>query len=146
MTLRYEVLKKKASPADKLRVCVIDMDGLKFINDTFGHSEGDHGIIKVGEAAKAISRDDEICVRAGGDEFFIIGIGNYDDFDEAETIKHFNDVLETLTCADKKPYPILASIGFSLSEPGDTDDLERVLSEADANMYRYKQMRKRGMI
>ena len=86
---KYADMLKKALPDERLFVCVIDMDGLKYINDTFGHGEGDCGIMTVSRAAKMLTRDNEICVRAGGDEFFIIGIGAYPDSECAERRERF---------------------------------------------------------
>ena len=46
--------------------CVLDMDGLKYINDNFGHAEGDSAIIELAHAARSITMPGEICIRAGG--------------------------------------------------------------------------------
>lgn len=53
-------------------VCVIDVDNLKIINDTFGHSEGDKVLISTAEIIKGRIRDDDFVVRMGGDEFLAV--------------------------------------------------------------------------
>ena len=83
----------EAKPDDSLFICVIDMDRLKYINDTFGHTEGDHGIKTVSSAALAVTANGEITVRAGGDEFYIIGVGKYDSDAGEKRIKAFENVL-----------------------------------------------------
>ena len=53
-------------------MCVIDVDNLKIINDTFGHSEGDKVLISTAEIIKGRIRDDDFVVRMGGDEFLAV--------------------------------------------------------------------------
>lgn len=56
---------------NNIGVCFIDCNGLKFINDTFGHEEGDKFLITVGKRIKKYVRENEV-YRKGGDEFVII--------------------------------------------------------------------------
>ena len=127
----------------ELFVCVIDMDGLKYINDTFGHSEGDYGIKRVGEAALSVTESDDVCARAGGDEFYIAGVRSKGSFDAQEYTAGFCEKLKELIKDDDKPFPVLASIGCAVSRDNEELDFETLLSEADENMYRYKIMRKK---
>ncbi len=124
--------------------CVIDMDGLKYINDTFGHQEGDFGIITVSKAVKAITEDNEICVRAGGDEFFVIGIGQYDDERLENKKKLFYKSLESVTEGKEKPYIVTASMGAVVRPLAEITQLDDVLIDADEAMYRNKVERKMG--
>jgi diguanylate cyclase (GGDEF)-like protein len=71
MELLLDEMLIKASATDSVLAFVIDMDRLKYINDTFGHEEGDYGINAVCDAARSITENGEICVRAGGDEFYV---------------------------------------------------------------------------
>lgn len=137
---QLEKLRDRMPAGKRCFACVIDMDGLKYINDTFGHAEGDYGIKRVGEAALAITEPSDICARAGGDEFYIVGVR--DSFDSEEFTARFCDKLKELTSSDEKPFPVTASIGFAESS-SDKLDIEELLSEADENMYRYKLQRKR---
>ena len=121
---------------------MIDLNKFKYINDHYGHSEGDQGILRLSEAVKAFAKNDEISVRAGGDEFFIIGLNDYDDFNAERAIKEFDTILDTITARDQKEYKITASLGFALGEKGGNEDFEVILGRADAEMYRNKQMRK----
>ena len=130
--------------ADKeLFVCVIDMDGLKYINDTFGHSEGDHGILRIADAVRAIAAEEDICCRAGGDEFYVTGLRSKGCFDAADYISRFTEILAKLSGNDGKPYSITASIGCAVSKNQPELDFEALLSEADVNMYKHKVRMKR---
>jgi two-component system cell cycle response regulator len=53
-------------------LAVIDIDGLKTINDTYGHGAGDHLLISFAETAKKVMRESDILIRQGGDEFAMI--------------------------------------------------------------------------
>ncbi|MBR4667425.1 MAG: GGDEF domain-containing protein [Butyrivibrio sp.] len=127
-----------AKPGDSLFVAVVDMDELKYINDTYGHREGDLGIKVVCSALQETSRDNEICVRSGGDEFFLIGIGKYDKEDEAKRALEYAETVEKRSKQLKKPYNISASIGCVVYEDFSSVNLDNALSEADERMYHYK--------
>ena len=125
-----------SSQTDEWLVYVVDMDGLKYINDTFGHPEGDFALKTVSAAIMSIARLDDICVRAGGDEFYIVGAGPYD---EEQCRRRYDDFLKNLDNMSRnagKPYPVLASIGFAHGPL--SRDIDDVLSEADVKMYESK--------
>ena len=139
---QLDELTKKLDDSSELIAVVIDMDGLKYINDTFGHTEGDYGIKLVGEAALAVTEQGDICARAGGDEFYIAGIRPKGSFNSSKMTEFFCDKLSELGKAHDKPFLVSASIGCAVGS-GDDIDFETILAEADENMYRFKIMRKR---
>lgn len=143
MYTEVERLVQNAPEGASVFACVIDMDSLKYINDNFGHDEGDFGIRTVSQAAKKLTREQELFVRAGGDEFYIIGIGAYDGEETAARIAAFEaDMLERSNAA-AKPYPLTASIGCCIRPLRDGNSVHDTVREADAAMYRYKTQRKR---
>ena len=90
MYAEAEKLLENAQEQDRLLACVVDMDGLKYINDTFGHAEGDYGIRVVADAVARMTGEGEICCRAGGDEFYMIGVGQYTEDDLLNRESLFN--------------------------------------------------------
>ena len=138
MYAMYRSMLSEAREGDALFVSVADMDGLKYINDTFGHSEGDFGIRTVCDTLQSIARGNEICVRSGGDEFFLIGIGSYSKEDEAERAKEFAKAIAQASGRAEKPYAVSASIGCAVFPDCGKIGLDNALSEADERMYRYK--------
>ncbi|MCR5215197.1 MAG: GGDEF domain-containing protein [Eubacterium sp.] len=142
MMIIVENMQKQITENKKMFIGVIDMDDLKGINDNYGHNEGDRAIIWLSQAVKAFSRENEICVRAGGDEFYIIGLGDYDDFDVDAESERFNNILKEITSENDKDYRLKASIGFAIGDKGDANSFEAILSQADANMYTCKQKHK----
>lgn len=135
-----ELSRESIRSFDNMRtVCtmVIDMDGLKHINDEYGHYEGDRAI-KV--AANIITRccdSGEICARAGGDEFYIFA----PEYSENK-LDRFVDKLVTITADynahSNKPYEVSLSYGSLLSECDNMGRIEDFLKISDSRMYEQK--------
>lgn len=121
-------------------VYVADLDGLKKINDTYGHNCGDTAIITIAEAMKKITEDNEICVRSGGDEFVIIGLGDYDENGLQERVDRFNEYIAGSSPYNDRGDRYNASIDYKYAKCG-TKDITEVLNEADAKMYDCKRTR-----
>lgn len=144
MELLYQRRWEQLSPDDHFLVWVIDMDGLKYINDHFGHEHGDAGIITVAEAIRAIAGADELAVRTGGDEFLLIAAGNLTEQDGQARIRTFEQVLqEKNAAASGRPFEITASIGCVCYPASQRDTLEEQMKEADRRMYEYKAAHKK---
>ena len=119
---------------------VLDMDGLKKRNDKYGHSEGDNGIMLVAKAVRSITGDGEICVRGGGDEFFVLGVGSYTEHLMREKLSQFRGYLETAN--ETMNIPVEASIGYALKPLDKKEGFQVVLDKADVKMYEDKQSKK----
>lgn len=117
---------------------VIDMDGLKRINDEFGHHEGDRAIKTIANVITKCCTAGEIAGRAGGDEFYIFAA----DYSE-EKLKGFtdrmNDLLESYNSISGSPYSVELSYGGFVTEIDNRGRLEALLSESDSRMYKQKQ-------
>lgn len=138
MDVRIEKMLESAKPGDKCAVFVIDMDGLKYINDNFGHIEGDFGIIAIASAVNSSLKEGEISVRAGGDEFYIIGVGEYSDSEMKERADRFRGLIDESDRSSGKPYNISASIGWRCEDVNESFDIDNVIRLADLSMYRDK--------
>ncbi|MBB71733.1 MAG: hypothetical protein CMF50_04990 [Legionellales bacterium] len=112
----------------------LDLNNFKEVNDKYGHDYGDELLIKFSRNLKKTVRKSELCARLGGDEFVVI----------LQDIKD-NTVIETITArfreALNKTYSIKgfsiymsASIGIALY-PDDGDTVDKLLKQADENMY-----------
>ena len=140
--LEYEIWPKIRNAEDdaKIFAIVIDMDDLKKRNDTHGHSEGDNGILTVANAARSITDENEICVRGGGDEFFVLGIGNYSEASMHERLSRFKGYLETAN--ETMSIPVEASIGYCIQPLDKNEGYQIVLDKADEKMYENKREKK----
>lgn len=119
---------------------VIDMDGLKYINDHFGHELGDEAITAVARIAKASSLPTECCIRAGGDEFYIIGFGHYTEEELEDRIKEFHELIGLKSELMGRPYTLSASAGYAIGKV--TDDIDDIIARADKKMYAIKSEKK----
>lgn len=119
----------------------IDMDGLKFINDNYGHNEGDFAIRQLAEIVKSCAGTHGICARIGGDEFIIFSRAA--EAADAEALaKQFNESLATCNARLQKPYQLSASIGSIVKVAGGSDSLYSMIQQADDKMYEIKKHKK----
>ena len=123
---------------------VVDMDGLKIINDNYGHIEGDIGIKTIANVVNNITTESEICVRAGGDEFYLVGLGAYNEQTLLDKQKQFYDELDEINKHSGKDYTVTGSIGSALCDFNGKESFKELLKQADADMYRNKEMRKKN--
>lgn len=141
----YEKLNdmKKFGTGKQILVIMSDMDGLKFINDNYGHNEGDFGIMTIATEMKKACRNNEICVRNGGDEFLIIGVGEYTDDEVMDKINIISNQLKIKTAESKKPYEISSSFGYCFTKLERDTNIDAIISIADKRMYENKRIRKK---
>ena len=142
MELMLDQMLRRAKPDDSVLAFVIDMDRLKYINDTFGHADGDFGINAICSAANSITKEGELCVRAGGDEFYVVGIGQYDLSEAEQRIARFQQAIDQLNATLHKPYPLSASIGSACIPLSSGMTVMGVIRIADAKMYENKVQKK----
>ncbi|MCM1529492.1 MAG: diguanylate cyclase [Alistipes sp.] len=145
----FEIFSSRMDNAGQKSAAVVvisaDLDELKYINDTFGHQEGDSAITTVGRALMSSSVQEEICARFGGDEFCVAAIIPADDAGEyfAEFKSRFLGFLNNYNKKSDKPYIVRASIGCSVKMIGEYDGLDDMIRIADENMYCDKSEHKR---
>ena len=114
----------------------VDVDGLKSLNDSFGHAAGDAALIFLaGLMARGVRQTDQVA-RLGGDEFAIL-LDHVDEDRAIETAARLvNAVADSDFMHNGQPLPLSVAIGLTLIEKGDT--AEAVLDRADQAMYRDK--------
>ncbi len=117
-----------------ISIIMSDIDGLKKVNDQYGHAKGDEYIKVVAEEIKKAVRSEDILARVGGDEFAILLPKTAQG--EVEKIEQrIQRNVEKLN--DNYDYPISISTGFAVKEKKDTE-LEDVFKSADYLMYKMK--------
>ncbi|MBR1392391.1 MAG: GGDEF domain-containing protein [Ruminococcus sp.] len=125
------------SRGEKVLISFIDMDGLKRVNDEFGHKEGDFALQRLASTIVDCCREGWICARFGGDEFIIMG-PNASDEDAAALDEAFVKRLAQINKLIAKPYEIQASIGTVVSDIGGVETLFSLITKADELMYEQK--------
>jgi len=112
-------------------VIVIDLDGLKKINDTQGHAMGDAFIKKAAFALKSAARTEDVLARLGGDEFAYLAVGC--------NPEHAGVVLKRLS-QSLQAQQVQASLGWAMRDLAGS--LANAFQEADQSMYAHKRARK----
>jgi diguanylate cyclase (GGDEF)-like protein len=120
----------------------IDVDGLKRINDSFGHSEGDLALIRTMEVMEKTFRDSDVLARIGGDEFAALAI-EAPGHSEA-TIK--DRLLQNLaTVSRKEPrYQLSFSLGAVRFDPRTGSSIAQLMCQADQAMYEHKTQQRKS--
>lgn len=132
----YDELSKKLREQGKpITVVMADLDGLKYINDNFGHNEGDYAIKATAAALKNSCPENAVCIRMGGDEMAAFMSASMPT-DELEA--EINARLRSVNRTSGKPYPIMASIGIYRSPDGEIPSFEDLIRSADEMMYEVK--------
>jgi diguanylate cyclase (GGDEF)-like protein len=119
-----------------------DLDGLKEINDAFGHSEGSLAIAKTAEVLRQTFRDTDIVSRLGGDEFAILAQNV-----PSDEAKNITARLEENLCTENKQnkhcYQLSLSVGALWIPHDSTMSIDQLVGKADRAMYEHKRSKKR---
>ena len=116
-----------------------DLDGLKRINDEYGHTAGDTAIRIVAEALKKCCPEDTLCVRFGGDEMLAVIKSMYDKKRMCEKIGNY---LKEYNNLSGMPYTVAASIGVIHARGKEILHFENLIKKVDEQMYIDKGMNK----
>lgn len=136
-----KIFKQCIAENRKIMIMFIDMDGLKIINDNYGHKEGDFAIQRLAEVIRDCCMANNTCARFGGDEFLIFG---YDmDEDDADELRaRFITKLNEINKIVNKPYQIAASLGSYITEADEDTPMFKLITKADEVMYEEKKRKK----
>jgi len=115
----------------------LDLDGMKAINDNFGHAEGNRALVETAEVLRNCLRQSDIIARFGGDEFGALCTGR-GAADEAAVRERLATVLADVNAKPDRTYSLRISVGILGWGPGDGRPLEELLAEADQLMYEEK--------
>ncbi len=134
----YENLLAAADPRP-LTVILADLDGLKSINDTYGHSAGDNAIRTVAQALHDNCPPEALCVRFGGDEMLAVIPGDHDAGKIRDSI---HATLEEYNKTSGNKYTVDASVGTFVTNTSADTDFETLVKNADKSMYVEKTTKK----
>jgi diguanylate cyclase (GGDEF)-like protein len=130
---------KRLKTRKMFSVVAMDINNFKAINDTYGHKYGDTVLKKVAAIIRDSFIDRCTCYHISGDEFFVIcRDANLEKLEQM--LKSMTDKL-TEERRNDNCLPTIA-YGYSFFQGGNTPDIQKILKEADEQMYRFKQMQK----
>lgn len=129
-----------------LYVIMADLNDLKVINDTYGHSEGDYAIIQAAHTLlqfiNPLNENMERCYRMGGDEFAAICVSDMSEEELESRVSKMKAFLMDINRKSGKPYQISISFGISKERP-EGNNPDKLMQEADKQMYEQKQLYKK---
>jgi len=141
LAILKDMMKSSRETGAQLTVCFVDINNLKFVNDKFGHHEGDRliGIVSSNIAESLRNRD--VVARMGGDEFIVIFAGC--DIARARTIwSRILDKFKQINLSGELSFPVGISSGFVEYDPDKHATTKQLLREADERMYKDKKSRR----
>ena len=143
-SLRQLVDELLQQPGRQVGVLVIDLDGFKRINDVSGHEAGDEVLQVVAERMQRHIREGDVLARMGGDEFVAVLVGDDVVGVLRETAQRLREAIAQPIHGRTGVHVVGASIGCALGTV--VDDFSRLVSAADAEMYRIKHGQYRSLI
>jgi diguanylate cyclase (GGDEF)-like protein len=142
MILATGLLKFARRAAYSVCLLYIDLDSLKYINDTFGHAAGDTAITHFARILTETFRDSDVIGRLGGDEFVVLII-DATESDLTSMQVRLQSNVDAHNLQSERGYALSLSLGVIRVDPDSSITMEELLYEADAAMYQHKKNRKR---
>lgn len=137
----YESFLKEIQPKvaeyDNAALIYLDVNNLKKINDTYGHSMGDEVIIRAANCVKEAFLDWGHCYRIGGDEFCVIILNPK--LTEEEYLEIFDQTVAAANCGDHMKISVAKGISLIKDAKGELKSFSNWKYEADMQMYKQKQ-------
>jgi len=125
-----------------LTLIFIDLDGMKRINDSYGHQEGDRALIETGRLLTATFRKSDVIARLGGDEFCVLLTEGSEQGGEV-AINRLVANAESAVASAGRPYRLSLSLGIGRYDPKDPVPVDILIQRADHAMYLQKEAKKR---
>jgi diguanylate cyclase (GGDEF)-like protein len=142
-----KMLSREARGGGALHVAFVDLDGFKKINDEHGHDAGDAFLIAIAKRLQSTARTSDIVARYGGDEFVVAATSGHVSNATDECYQVVNRLQTALGGRYELPGVTIDYAGPSIgcvSCSEENADIDELLKQADAAMYRVKQARKNG--
>jgi len=136
-TLAERQLKLSRRRGQGLVVVLADLDGLKQINDKFGHAEGDRALIATAQVLLATFRDVDIVARLGGDEFSVVVVDADESLEEALRARLLRQI-EARNTREDASYTLSLSVGTARQTARKPRTMDELLARADEALYKVK--------
>lgn len=132
-----EIMENAKKEQKTVFLSIIDLDGMKQINDNYGHVEGDHALRVVCQAIQGTYEGENVNARTGGDEFVVVA-SDITEETGVQWMKNIEKYLDDYNKSGAKPYQIHASFGYTFKVPETEDSLETYIKTSDEMMYENK--------
>ena len=115
----------------------VDFDGLKRVNDHFGHANGDRALVELADALRASFRETDVIGRLGGDEFLVLA-PETDHVGAEQALERLAKRLASRNASGDLPWTLSASVGWLRTDPAQGVSLGELLARVDGRMYAHK--------
>ncbi len=147
MSEKLDVLFADTNALGKAALVMMDADGLKRINDVYGHQVGDEYLKAISDVLLSIPSDHSVCIRLGGDEFLLFLYGYETTQQLDETIAQVRSKRGTVFCCDQLTQQEMLEFSIGCTYyPADGQDYHQLMHLADEKMYAEKKDRKAGRL
>ena len=143
MTLAAQYFKIANRMKDKVSVLYADLDGLKGINDTFGHQAGDRALMETASLLRKTFRESDIVARIGGDEFVVMPVIMSNVTHETIAAR-IHDNIAAINAQPARKYTLSLSYGIAFYDPEHPCTAEDLLDQGDRRMYENKKSKNPG--
>lgn len=141
MTLAKQQIALKARNNKDLLLVFFDVDGMKMINDTLGHSVGDYALVSFANLLKKAFRCSDVIARIGGDEFVVLAIEcSIRDYKKVKS--RLDHSITEFNASKHQQFQLSVSAGAAPCDPNTTFTIEQLMEEADAELYKEKKRKK----
>jgi diguanylate cyclase (GGDEF)-like protein/PAS domain S-box-containing protein len=140
-TLADQQLKIANRSKKEMFLLYADLDGLKFINDTFGHDEGDRALAETAGLLRDVFRESDIIARIGGDEFVVLAV-DAGEMEPEALIGRVQEAFESRNAAPGCGFALSISQGVATYDPEKPGLVQDLINEADKRMYEKKTAKK----
>ena len=140
LSLAEQQLRLSDRTKNRILFFFADLDGLKGINDTLGHKEGDNALIEAAMVLKETFRSSDIIARMGGDEFAVLAIDTPEVNSEILTGR-IQSLIDAHNNLENRKYRLSISLGCSFYDPENPSSIDELIIQADQLMYEKKRKR-----
>jgi diguanylate cyclase (GGDEF)-like protein len=144
VTLAEHHLKLAARRKAPAAVLFIDLNGMKAINDSHGHLEGDRALTDTADLLRQTLRDSDVVARLGGDEFAAL-LPDCEPPTAEGVTERLQDAVRDHNARSDRPYSLSLSVGVADAVPGAEVSVEELIEQADRAMYEHKAGRARSV-
>ena len=137
LTFAEHHIKAAERRKEQVLLILLDLDGLKQINDAYGHNTGDQALVDAASVIKQTFRNSDVTARVSGDEFVVLST-NSDGNGEESIKRRIRESLDHHNSRTTKPYQLSLSFGIATFDPRIPSSIDRLLVRADELMYANK--------
>lgn len=141
-TLVDQQLKLSKRAQKGMFMLYVDVDNLKEINDTLGHSEGDVALTDTAKILRSNYRESDIIARIGGDEFVVIPVGTEGDNIEKIT-ERLRGIIQRHNSGSARKFKLSLSVGVAYYDASRPCTIDELLVLGDSSMYRQKRLKQK---